>query len=209
MSAVGELLFGHVRDVENLLQREQAELTQHGLFVDRQALRAGRLPGVQSAPQPLAKLQRLLLFFRRGPLERLLGALDPLVDGVEVFEAELGVDRPHVGNRIDPAFHVNDVVVLEAAHDVGDGVRLADVGQKLISEPFPLGRATHQSRDVDEVDGRRHRRLRVIESHQGVEAFVGDRHHADVRLDGAEGIVGDRRAGGGKGVEKGGLADVG
>jgi hypothetical protein len=33
---------------------------------------------------------------------------------------------------------VHDVVVLEAAHDVRDGVGLADVGEKLVAEPSPL-----------------------------------------------------------------------
>jgi hypothetical protein len=42
-----------------------------------------------------------------------------------------------------------------------------------------------------------------------VEARVGHFHHADVRVDGAEGVVGGLGLGGGEGVEERALADVG
>ena len=51
-----------------------------------------------------------------------------------------------VGDRVDPALDVDDVVVLEAAHHVGDGVDLADVGQELVAEALALGGAAHQAR---------------------------------------------------------------
>jgi hypothetical protein len=45
---------------------------------------------------------------------------------------ELGVDGLDVRARIDAAAHVDDVGVLEAAHDVRDRVRLADVSEELV-----------------------------------------------------------------------------
>jgi hypothetical protein len=45
--------------------------------------------------------------------------------------------------------HMGDVVILEAAQHMGDGVAFADVGQELVAEPLALGRALDQTRDVD------------------------------------------------------------
>jgi hypothetical protein len=49
---------------------------------------------------------------------------------------------------------VDDVVVLEAAHHVGDGVGLADVGQELVAQALALAGAGDQAGDVDELHGR-------------------------------------------------------
>ena len=88
-------------------------------------------------------------------LALLSGAIEPACDTVSrSLQAELGLDRGDVAHRIDLAFDVNDVVVVEAAHHVGDRVDLANVRKKLVAEPLPFRRAAHQSRDVDEVDRR-------------------------------------------------------
>ncbi len=206
----GELLLGDVGDVEDLLERQQAHVAQQRLRFGVQALGARRLALVEPGFELLAELEDdLLLLDRAGALERLLGALDPLVDGLEILEAELGVDRADVGHRIDAPFDVDDVVVLEAAHDVRDGVGLADVGEELIAEAFALGGAADEAGDVDEVHRRGDDRLRLVELHQRVEPRVGHRHHADVRLDGAERIVGHGGARRRQRVEERRLADVG
>ena len=49
---------------------------------------------------------------------------------------------------------VVDVRVLEAAHDLHDGVHLADVGEELVAEALALARALHQAGDVHELDRR-------------------------------------------------------
>ncbi|MEL6188396.1 MAG: GTPase, partial [Myxococcota bacterium] len=56
------------------------------------------------------------------------GSVDPLrdieiIDGLQVGEDELGVDDLDVAQGVDGAIDVNDVVVVEAADHVGDGVR--------------------------------------------------------------------------------------
>src|SRR6185503_904184 len=82
------------------------------------------------------------------------------------------------------------------------------VGEELVAETLALGGAGHQAGDVDELDHRRHHLLRLLDRRDRIEAPVGHRHDADVRLDGAERIVlgGDARLG--ERVEQGGLADV-
>ncbi len=84
---------------------------------------------------------------------------------------------------------MHDVRVLEAAHDLGDRVGLADVGEELVAEPLPLARAADDAGDVDE----RHRGgqdpLAVEDAGEHLEARVGQADDSDVRLDGREGIV--------------------
>ena len=102
-----------------------------------------------------------------------------------------------------------DVVVLEAAQHVDNGIDLADVAEELVAEPFALARAFHQPGNVDELELRRHDLGRLGDSGDLVEARIGHLHAADVRLDRAERIV--RRLRGlrlGQGVEQRRLADV-
>ena len=89
-----------------------------------------------------------------------------------------------------------------------DRVHLADVGKELVAQPLPLGRAAHQPGDIDEFDDGGGVFVRVVHFGEHVEALVRHGDHADVRLDGAEGIVRGLRARVGDRVEQGGLADV-
>ena len=59
-------------------------------------------------------------------------------DGLEVGEHELGLDRLDVGDRVERAGDVDDVLVLEAAHDLDDRVHLADVLEELVAEALAL-----------------------------------------------------------------------
>ncbi len=46
---------------------------------------------------------------------------------------------------------MGDVVVLEAAQHMRDGVDLADIGEELVAQPFALRRAAHQAGDITKV----------------------------------------------------------
>ena len=70
---------------------------------------------------------------------------------VLVFE----VDDLDVTLGVDAVGYVDDVLILEAAHHVGDGIGLADVGEELVAQAFTLGGARHQAGDVDELHGGR------------------------------------------------------
>ena len=69
-------------------------------------------------------------------------------------------------DRVDLAGDVDDVLVVEAAHDVDDRVGLADVGEELVAQALALGRAGHQAGDVDELDDRRDDALRLDDRRQ-------------------------------------------
>jgi len=111
---------------------------------------------------------------RAGEIEYLLGllvaALGPFLQGdnaplqtFEVGEHQLGLDRLDVGDRVDAAFDMGDVAVLEAAHDMGDGVALPDVGEELVAQALALGGAAHQPGDVDEGQAGRDDLLRTCD----------------------------------------------
>ena len=127
---------------------------------------------------------------------------------LDVGENELEVDGFDVARRIDRTFHVHDVLVVEAADNVYNGVYLADMGQKLIAETLTLAGAAHQTRDVYEFDNGRSGFLCVVQVGQRLKTLIRYRNHADVRVDGAERIVGALRACLRNCVEQSGLADI-
>jgi hypothetical protein len=179
-----------------------------GALVVGQVHRAHRPALVQMRQHALQ--QRLA---RQHGLVAGLGLLDGLVqglaDGLHVRQGEFGVDDLDVADRVDAAGHVHHVVVFEAAHHMGDGVGLADVGQELVAEPLALGRAGDQPGDVDELHRGGDDLGGLADGGDDIEPRIGQRHDADVGVDGAERIVLGRDAGLGQRVEEGGLADVG
>ncbi len=83
------------------------------------------------------------------------------------------------------------------------------MGEKLIAQTFSLRGATHEACDIDEGEPCRHHLARLCDRSKPVKARVGDGDLADIRLDGAERIIGGlgRRARSQR-VEQGGLADI-
>ena len=110
---------------------------------------------------------------------------------------------------MDPALHVRDVAVFEAAHHLDDGVRLPDVAEEGVAEALALAGPPDQSGNIHKFLSRREDSLGSHDPCEHRQPGVGDVHHARIRLDGAEGIVRRGRAGAGKGVEKGGLSYIG
>ena len=112
--------------------------------------------------------------------------------------------------RADLAVDVHDVAVLERAHDLADRVGLADVGEELVAQPLPLGRAAHDAGDVDEATpwpGRIFSRAEDLG--ERAEPRVRQRDDADVGLDRRERVVRREHVVLGQRVEERGLADVG
>ena len=50
----------------------------------------------------------------------------------------------------DPTVHVDDIIVVEGADHLADGVGLTDGGKELVAQPLALGRAADNAGDVDE-----------------------------------------------------------
>ena len=105
---------------------------------------------------------------------------------------------------------MNDVVVLEAADDLDDGVNLADGGEELVAESFALAGTGDESRDIYKLNGGGNDDLRFRDGLENVGALVGHDDDADVGVDGAKRIVRSLGlAGASEGVEESGFTHVG
>ena len=77
----------------------------------------------------------------------------------QIREREFHIDSKNVAFRIYGRFHfrifadVHDVGIVEAANNVRDDARFANVRQKLISQTFAFRRAFYETSDVNEFDG--------------------------------------------------------
>ena len=127
-----------------------------------------------------------------------------LLDGLQVGEDQLGVDGLHVRARIHLAVDVDDVGVIEHADHLGDGLRLADVGEELVAQPFALGGALDDAGDVHEG----HRRRAATRCEPKISASFCSRgirqvHDADIGFDGGERVVRRQDLVAGQRVEEG------
>jgi len=139
----------------------------------------------------------------------LLQGRDAALKAFHVGDHQLGLDGFGVRYRVDSPVDMGDVVILEAAQNVRDGVDFTDVGQELVAEAFPLGRAAHQAGNVHKRDAGGDDFLGTGDLADGIKPWVRHGHLAGVRLDGAERIVGSLGGCGlGKRVEERGLADI-
>jgi hypothetical protein len=120
--------------------------------------------------------------------------------------SSISIDIP---DRIDRAVDVGHVIVLEAADDVGDDPRLADVGEKLVAPTLSLARAPDKTGDVDKLDHRRDDLLGGDDFGKALETLIRNGNDPDVGIDRTEGVVGRLGRYGGEGGENGGLANVG
>ena len=122
------------------------------------------------------------------------------------------MDRINPDDALKAAEQILDIIeqaLREHAHDLADRVGLANVGQELVAEPLPLGRAAHQAGDIHEPGSGRHDAGGAEHLGQHRQPHIGDADDAHVGVDRRERVVGRQRAGLGQRVEKGGLADVG
>ena len=132
----------------------------------------------------------------------LLGLGQSAFDGLEVLELQLGVDDLLVADGVDGAVDVGDVVVVEAAEHVDDGVGLADVAQELIAQALALRGPLHQAGYVYYLARGGYDAPGVDELGQACEPLVGDGDHAHVGLNGAKRKVGCLRLGARQTVEQ-------
>ena len=85
---------------------------------------------------------------------------------------------------------MNNILIVEAANDLHDGVYFADVRQKFVPQTFARRRALHQDRRCPRTPaaaGINDLRFRDVLEHG--EPRVRHRHDADVRVDRAKRII--------------------
>ncbi len=138
----------------------------------------------------------------------LLAAVDAAREYLHVGEDKLEVNRDNIVRRVERSGNVDDVFVLKAAHDMDDGVHLANVCQKLVAKPLAPGRAAHEPGDIHELNDGGRVLFGVVHLRQHVEPFVRHGDDAHVRVDGAERVVRGLGRGACDRVEKRAFADV-
>ena len=104
---------------------------------------------------------------------------------------------------------MDHVRIIEAAHDIQNGIGFADMGEKLITQTFAFTCARHEARNVHKLGGRRQDFLRFDDGGKRSKAWVGNFNDSDVGFNRAERIVLGRDTRLGQGIEEGGLAHIG
>ena len=162
--------------------------------------RAGRDPRAQRGNE-LLECRELRGQLLAAGLNLLPGPLLTLLHHLQIRQCQLGVDHLLVAQRVDPAVDMDHVRGGEAAHDVHDGVDLADVAQELVAETLSGARPLDEAGDVEELDGGRSHPLGREHLGERVEPLVRDGDDAHVGIDRAERIVGGLGARRREGVE--------
>src|SRR4029077_13308893 len=181
---------------------------EHRLLVGRESSLPKSSPILQKSVRFLEDRKLRLRFLVAGS-SRTACLVQALFQRGEISDRELEFDYLAVAHGIDRPHDVRDVGVLEAAHDMYDRVSLTDVGEELVTKSLAFSRSLDETRDVDELHDRRHRLLWLNYSRELAEPRVRHLALADVRLDGAKGIVGRFRFGGSQRIEQCRFADVG
>src|SRR3546814_12537476 len=96
-----------------------------------------------------------------------------------------------IGDRVDLAFDVGDVAILEAAQYMTDRIDLADMGEELVAEALTLRGTAHQAGDIDEGQLGRDDLARAGDLGQHVQSLFRHADQAGSRPAGA-----DRKGGG-------------
>ena len=119
-------------------------------------------------------------------LGRALDLVQRLLDGLKISQGQLGIDRIDIGDRIDLVGDMDNVGMLEAAHDMRNRVDLTDMREEFVAKALALGSAGNQTGDIDELHRGRDGLLRLDDFRQCAEARIRHRHNADVRINRAE-----------------------
>src|SRR5690606_8940126 len=154
IGVVVEAVLGDVGDVHDRLAGQQMEALDQLLLVIGQVLhqRAGWFALAEMRDEFLQ--QRLLGYsFLVAALGVTRYALQLLLATVEVREDQFQIDNLDIALGVDAIGDVDDIVVIEATHHVGDGVGFADVGQELVAQAFTLGGAFNQAGNIDKLHG--------------------------------------------------------
>ena len=111
-------------------------------------------------------------------------------NSLKVFELQLGVNDFLVAYRVNGAVYVGDIVVVEAAQHVDDGVCFTNVSQELVAQSLALAGAFYQSGDVYNLACGGHNAARMHDFGKLGEPLVGHGNHAHVRLNSTKGEIG-------------------
>ena len=141
--------------------------------------------------------------------EQLARLIQALFHRLHVGENQFEVNRLDIARRIDRAVHMDDIIILKAAHNMHDGVALADMGEELVAQALAVAGALDQARDIHKFHAGGRNLLGLVHPGQHVQTLIRHGYHAGVGFNGAERIIGGLRARIGNGVKQGAFAHIG
>jgi hypothetical protein len=104
---------------------------------------------------------------------------------------------------------VDDIGIVKAANDMGDGIGGTDVPQELIAEALAFARASDESGDVHELHCGWDDPLRLEDGGDFVQTRVRDGDNADIGVNSAKRVIGCLGFGRGQRIKDGALSNVG
>mmetsp|Transcript_12316 Transcript_12316/g.34265 ORF Transcript_12316/g.34265 Transcript_12316/m.34265 type:complete len:255 (-) Transcript_12316:90-854(-) len=144
------------------------------------------LPGLQGLLDLVAHRDLLLLLLLHSPPRLLRHILQVGRDPREVLGQELPRNDLNVLHGVDAVLHVSHLRVVERPQHVEDPVHGGDVRKERVTEPSPLRCSFHETRDVHNLQERRHLALRLVRFDQPVVTLVRHVHPRRVRFDRAK-----------------------
>lgn len=171
---------------------------------------AARLPSLSQASRRLATSNLGMSSLSRLASFSSLGSCFSSVPMSARMSSVMMVSASPAGSTSRRAAHLtHDVGILKVAHDLADGVGLADVCQELVAQALTLVSALHQTCDVDELDRCRHNATRVNDVGKLLQAAIGYVDDTHVGVDRGKRVVGGKAGLFGKRGEQRRLAHVG
>src|SRR5438270_8772203 len=187
-----EIGFSHVTGEKSRLRGQEKEIPRDGFFLWIQRRTNRRLSGIKMRQKFFGNRTLDFRALFTGT-DFFLQSIVALLKGREIGQHQLGVNDFDIANRIDRGADVMHIRIGKAAHHLHDRVDFADVTEKLIAESFAGTGAFDQTGDVYELDRGRHNFFRARHLTKLFQTCIGHGHDADVRIDGAEGIILRRR----------------
>ena len=182
------VILRHIRGEDYRLCRQEIIIRKPCFFLLPVQFKGNRrLPAFQMLPEPLQHLKffRLLLIISGASAH----SGHPALQHFQIGKNQFQVNRLYIAHRVNRTVHMDDIRILEAAHHMYDRVAFTDIGQELVAQTFAFRRPLDQSRDIHEFNHRRGNLLRLIHIPKQFQPFIRDRHHAHIRVDGAERII--------------------
>lgn len=125
----------------------------------------------------------------------LLLGLEGLLHELNILESQLLADDVEITDGVDISLDVDNLGIVEAAHDLEDGIDGSDVRQEGVAETSTGRRTARQAGDVVDCEVGRDPRLGVVLFAQPVVPLIGDDDAGLLGVDGGIGeVLGGRSA---------------
>ena len=182
-----DLVFVDIREVHDRLHGKQVQVVQQLALLVGHLHEARRIALVEPVAHALGDL--VLGHVDLVAFGVLLQARQRVLERRKIRQDKLGANRLDVGDGVVAALVADDVRIAEVADNLADSIGLANVRQELVAQPLAFARALDKAGDVDEFDSGRDNTARMDDLCEFAQALIGDRHDADVGVDGCERIV--------------------